>query len=154
MLTSLYNESGTAILVQPDFEYTCFDKKMNASRTVTIRNYAVENEYWVAKSDTIYIRAKHGAELNSQISLLLKYVQKKMKYPNEAFNKGVEGTVRLSFIVNREGEIVNITPLTSIGYGLEQAGVQLLEKYKMFGKIFYNKKPINLYFEFPLRFAI
>ena len=50
------------------------------------------------------------------------------KYTEAARQAGVEGTVVLDLIVQADGHTANITVVSSLGYGLDQAAVTALER--------------------------
>ena len=56
-----------------------------------------------------------------------RYLKKEMRYPDAARENGVEGTLSLSFYINASGRPENITVLNSLGYGLDEEAIRLLE---------------------------
>ena len=66
----------------------------------------------------------------------------------------IEGRVFVSFITNRQGEIIDykLTFDKKIGYGLEEEALRLFELYKKFGIIKYKNRPISAYYTVPIYF--
>lgn len=57
------------------------------------------------------------------------YVAKKFKMPKEAESKNINGKLVLNFIVERDGSISEIIVLKSLGYGIDEEGIRVLQKY-------------------------
>jgi len=60
----------------------------------------------------------------------------------------------IGFIVDKTGMITQIKPLTNIGFGLENASIDLLKKYKKWGVLYLNSKPISCYFTLPFTYRL
>lgn len=152
VLTKFFSEDGENLLLKGTFKYSYFDSYMNLERIVEVEKCIITREYWINKQDTIFNRAKFADNMNEQVNTFYRYISRKLKYPNEAFDKKIEGDVMVSFIVDKTGEITQIKPLTEIGYGLETSAVELIMKYKKWGKIIVDNNPVNCYLRLPVRY--
>ena len=56
------------------------------------------------------------------------YIFKNLKYPAEAMEREIQGTVRLSFIVEKDGSVSNITIVNSVGGGCDNEAVRLMQE--------------------------
>lgn len=56
-----------------------------------------------------------------------KFLNKKLIYPYQAKKVGKEGTVMISYIVNRDGRMSNFKPQSAHGYGLEDEAIRVLK---------------------------
>ncbi len=56
------------------------------------------------------------------------WASKRVKYPSEATKKGIQGTVRLSFIVEKDGSIGNIEVIESPDEALSKEAIRVVEK--------------------------
>ncbi|HLG38033.1 MAG TPA: energy transducer TonB [Chitinophagaceae bacterium] len=63
-------------------------------------------------------------------------------------------TVMLQFIVNKEGKVSDIKPLTNQGYGTEQEVVRLLRLSGSWEPAMLDGKPVNAYRKQPVTFMI
>lgn len=76
-------------------------------------------------------------------------------YPVEAERKRIQGTVVVSFVVEKDGSISEVTALNKIGGGCEEAAVRLIKKMPKFtpGK---NGKgePIRVQYAQPVTFKM
>jgi len=150
VLTMFNSLDGENLLGKGDFVYSYFDNTMNMSRVVDIKNGRISKEYWTSNNDTIYNSADFDKKFYKQVNAFINYISANLSYSNEALAHHIEGNVRISFIVNKNGEITQIKPLTNIGFGLEDKSIDLISKYKKWGIITIDKKPVSCYFRFPL----
>jgi gliding motility-associated GldM-like protein/TonB-like protein len=63
-------------------------------------------------------------------------------------------TVMVQFVVNKEGGISDIKPLTSIGYGMEQEVVRILKQSGSWEPAMLDGKPVNAYRKQPVTFMV
>lgn len=62
--------------------------------------------------------------------------------------------VIVQFIVNKEGGISDIKPLTKEGYGMEQEVVRIMKKSPSWTPAIMNGKPVNAYRKQPVTFMV
>lgn len=154
VLTVFNSLEGENLLVEGDFVYSYFDNSMNMNRFVDVKTDRISKEYWVSNNDTIYNSADFDKKFKKQISAFLNYIYANQSYSNEALDNRIEGLVKISFIVDKNGEITQIKPLTNIGFGLEDISINLISRYKKWGIITINKLPVSCYFRFPIKYKL
>ena len=59
-----------------------------------------------------------------------KEISKNLKYPEEAIEKQIEGTVYLSYVVNNMGDIEDIKVINGIGHGCDEEAMRLISLLK------------------------
>ena len=77
-----------------------------------------------------------------------------MKYPALARENEIEGTVVVSFIVTKNGEIENIEIMRDIGAG---CGESVLKAMKKLGKFYpgkHNGRPVSVIYRLPVKFTL
>ncbi|MEX2566662.1 MAG: TonB family protein [Cyclobacteriaceae bacterium] len=84
----------------------------------------------------------------------LDYISTNLKYPSEAKNRGKEGTVYLSFIVSKTGDIENIELLRSIDRHLEQEAIRLLSEAPNWYPGEQRGKKVAVKMRVPIRFKL
>lgn len=89
---------------------------------------------------------------------LLKFVYGNVKYPDSALVKGIEGQVVVRFVVKTDGTIDDLNIVREIGGG---CGAEVLRVMNMMNEqgIKWNPgrqagKPVNVYFNLPVKFNI
>jgi protein TonB len=79
---------------------------------------------------------------------LYTYLNNSIKYPQEAQQKGIEGTVRVKFIVNENGSITHAKATNNtIGYGLEQEAIRAISEMPRWKPGRNNGIPIKVYYQ-------
>ena len=59
---------------------------------------------------------------------MAKYIATHLKFPAEAKEREIQGTVRLSFVVETDGSVSNIVIVNSVGGGCDQEAIRLLQE--------------------------
>ncbi|WP_299673695.1 energy transducer TonB [uncultured Tenacibaculum sp.] len=86
---------------------------------------------------------------------LKKHVIKNFAYPVEALDNNIEGIVYVSFIINSEGDIVNIKAKgPNNGKILEIAAKRLVEKLPKLKAGYKDNKRVNTKYQFPIEFSL
>ena len=57
-----------------------------------------------------------------------KYIASNLKFPAEAKEREIQGTVRLSFVVETDGSVSNIVVVNSVGGGCDNEAIRLLQE--------------------------
>jgi protein TonB len=57
-----------------------------------------------------------------------KFVRENLKYPELAIKEGVEGSVRLQFVVSKDGSISHIKVIAGIGSGCDEEAVRIVKQ--------------------------
>lgn len=85
---------------------------------------------------------------------MMKFLQKNIKYPAEAREINLTGTVYLSFVVTSGGEISNVKVLRGIGGGCEEEAVRVVQKMPVWNPGQQNGNPVNVQFTLPVTFKL
>lgn len=89
------------------------------------------------------------------IKQLEKHVQENFAYPLDAINADIQGTVAISFVINKQGKVVDIkTKGPDNGEILEAAAQRLIEKLPNFKPALKDNVPVNTKYEFPIHFKL
>lgn len=84
-----------------------------------------------------------------------KFINENMKYPPYAIENGIQGTVYLSFVLNPEGKMEDITLLRGVSKGLDEEAIRLLkltEGLWSIGK--HAGRPVHVKQNIPVRFRL
>ncbi|OKL39920.1 hypothetical protein A3841_16235 [Pontibacter flavimaris] len=86
---------------------------------------------------------------------MMKFLGKNIRYPKQAQDSGTEGLVVLSFVVENDGSLHDITVLKSLGDGTDEEAtrvVKMMEGKWSPGR--QNGKAVPVRYTMPIRFAI
>jgi protein TonB len=83
-----------------------------------------------------------------------KFLQKNIHYPPQASEAGVQGKVFLSFIVEMDGRLSNITVERGIGSGLSEEAVRVLKLAPAWKPGIQNGHKVRVKYTIPINFVI
>ena len=84
------------------------------------------------------------------------FLAKTIKYPKEAFEAKKQGTVYVSFVIEKDGTLSDIksTGKAPLGYGMEQEALRVVSLSKPWNPGQLNGKPVATQFSLPVKFAL
>ncbi|WP_026461820.1 energy transducer TonB [Adhaeribacter aquaticus] len=85
---------------------------------------------------------------------MFRYLGKNIKYPNVALRNQLEGTVTLQFVVNKEGEISDITVLKPLGGGTDEEAIRVVKSMPKWTPGRQNGRAVSVRYTLPVRFKI
>lgn len=87
-------------------------------------------------------------------SELYKYLQQNIKYPPMARESGITGTVYVRFIVDKRGNISNVTLLRGIGGGCDEEAIRVVSGMPAWNPGKQNGMAVPVYFTLPVKFIL
>lgn len=81
----------------------------------------------VYQEDKVFTKVDIPAEFPGGVQGWTEYLQKNLRYPNKAFKKGIQGVVKVQFVVDREGNILEVVALNDPGGGLAEESVRIIK---------------------------
>ena len=84
----------------------------------------------------------------------MNYLAESLKYPEEAKERGIEGTVVMAFIVNSDGTISDIETLRSIGGGCDQEAMRVIQNAPKWTPGQLGGKAVRVRMRLPLQFKL
>lgn len=89
---------------------------------------------------------------------MLEYLYKNIRYPAEAKEKGVQGRVVVSFVVEKDGSISNVKVVRDIGAGCGEESIRVVNSMdELAGKWIPGKmkgNPVRVQFNLPVSFRL
>lgn len=82
------------------------------------------------------------------------WVNSKLRYPEDARNKGIEGTVLVNFTINEDGRLASMQILESPCQSLGMEALRVLAKSPKWTPGTINGKPVKVRYTFPIVFSI
>jgi TonB family protein len=84
----------------------------------------------------------------------LKYISENISYPTKAKEEGIQGTVYVTFIVEKDGSITNAKILRGIGGGCDEEVIRLIEEMPNWIPAKQNDKNVRVQFNMPVKFVL
>ena len=96
----------------------------------------------------------NAPEFPQGIDGLLDFIKVNLVYPQEAIDAGIEGLVYVGFCVETDGSITGIKLLRGIGYGCDEAAMDVVRKMPKWKPGMQGGKPIRVSWMFPVKFEL
>ena len=87
-------------------------------------------------------------------SALMNYIASNLKYPSAAQDQGIQGLVMLRFVVTGTGEVGEIQVLKSLGPSCDREAIRVVKSLPRFTPGRKQGKPVNVWFQLPVRFEL
>jgi TonB family protein len=84
----------------------------------------------------------------------VKFIASNLQYPKGAYNKGIQGTVYLTFVVDVDGSITDVKVLRGIESSLDEEAVRLVSIMPKWSPGKVGNIPVRVQFNMPIRFII
>jgi len=83
-----------------------------------------------------------------------KYLMENLRYPTNAQQKGIEGTVIVAFVVNTDGTTTDIEILRSVGGGCDEEVIRIVQGSPKWTPGMQRGTPVRTRMRLPLRFML
>ena len=80
-------------------------------------------------------------------------IGKSIKYPKKALKAGIEGTVYVSFVINKAGDIEAVDVVRGIGGGCDEEAIRVIRELKRWKPAIERGKIVKSRFVLPLKFG-
>ncbi|MBO5626662.1 MAG: energy transducer TonB [Prevotella sp.] len=107
-----------------------------------------------AQTDKVYDRVEVMPEFPGGMQGLFEYMQNNVNYPKEAKNQKIEGRVIVSFIVEKDGSISEVHPLTAVHPLLDKEAIRLVNEMPRWKPGTEKGKAVRVSFALPVSFKL
>lgn len=125
------------------------DTKGNGDGTGTAKEGNGTNE-----DKEIYLGADEYPEFTGGAKAWSKYMERNLRYPSRAQDEGAAGKVFVSFVVEKDGSITDVSVIKGIGFGCDEEAIKVIKKSPLWkpGK---NKGiPVRVRYNMAINFQI
>lgn len=84
----------------------------------------------------------------------IRFLTDNLKYPQEAKENGIQGTVYLELFIDSGGQIVSINVLKGIGGGCDEESVRVCRLMPKWVPAFRNNLPVSVHFQIPVKYTL
>ena len=84
----------------------------------------------------------------------MKFLQENIKYPQMARESGIQGTVYVTFVVERSGAVTDVKILRGIGGGCDEEAVRVVKNMPKWEPGKQRGKPVRVQFNMPIKFTL
>jgi protein TonB len=108
----------------------------------------------VLDEDEIFTVVEQRPEFEGGYEALMMFVKQHMKYPPNARRMHVEGTVHVSFVVNKNGSISDVSVLRGISAECDAEAIRVVKLMPPWKPGRQNGRNVNVRFVLPLKFRL
>lgn len=83
-----------------------------------------------------------------------KFIQKNLRYPYMAQEKGVQGKVFVSFVIEKDGSVSDVALVKGIGAGCDEEALRVIKKSPRWKPGKQNKKEVRVRYNMPINYTI
>ena len=122
----------------------------------TIQAQVVIEDNAVVKEDEnqIFVFVEEYPEFPNGEENLYKYLGSNIKYPHDALENGIQGTVVVKFVVEKDGSISNVKAVRKIGGGCDEEAVRVVKRMPRWKPGKQSGKPVRTEFTLPIQFKL
>lgn len=84
----------------------------------------------------------------------VEFINKNIKYPTIAQESGIQGTVYVSFVVNKDGKIVDVQVVRGVHQSLDNEAIRVVKAMPPWVPGEQRGKPVRARFTLPIRFTL
>ncbi|MCA8832186.1 energy transducer TonB [Hymenobacter pini] len=99
-----------------------------------------------------FIHVEEMPEFAGGTAALTKYLQRNLHYPSQALRAGVEGKVFISFTVNADGTIQDVTVLKGLGFGTDEEASRVIRQMPAWKPGYQNHHAVPVRYSLPITF--
>jgi|GEM_PF-1105251 len=82
------------------------------------------------------------------------HIANNLRYPAQAEEKKIQGDVKVSFVVEKDGSLTNIVAETKLGFGLEEEAIRLFKVTRRWNPSIKKGKPVRVKLTHVVKFTL
>ena len=139
--------------VEIEDELVLEETEADQDTEVSIDAFAQEEEE--EEEAEVFVRVENMPEFQGGgINAFRKWVQQNLDYPTIAAENGIEGTVYVRFVVDKDGSISNVQVLRSVDPSLDKEAVATVQSAPEWEPGSQRGKPVRVQFNLPIVFQL
>lgn len=108
----------------------------------------------VEAEEEVLLFAEESPEYPGGAGAMYGYIGKSIRYPSQAKRMGLEGTVVLAFVVEKDGSISNVSAVRGIGGGCDEEAARVVASMPKWKPAKQNGKSVRMRFTLPVKFQL
>lgn len=143
--------------VKIDSDFNPFDTEFDESAAVDVYDYVESSageEEEVEEEQVIYFAEEMPSFQGGDLNKFRDYVQKNTKYPEAAAEMGIQGRVRVSFVVEKDGRVSNVKVISGVDPLLDREAVRVVQSSPRWEPGKQRGKPARVGYNIPVVFYL
>ncbi len=84
----------------------------------------------------------------------IRFLQENIQYPQMARESGIQGTVYVTFVVEKNGNVTDVRVLRGIGGGCDEEAIRVIKAMPRWNPGKQRGKPVRVQFNMPIKFTL
>jgi periplasmic protein TonB len=125
-----------------------------ADQAVTKQDSTSSAKEKTLEQDQLFEIVEEMANFPGGMAAMMQFIARNLVYPKEAMDYGIEGTVVIEFIVEKNGSLSNYRILRDIGGGCGEAVIDVFKLMPLWEPAKQRDKPVRLKMKAPVKFKL
>jgi TonB family protein len=110
----------------------------------------------LAQDDNVYsfVAMKNPPTYPGGMADFYKFISNTIQYPKSAKDENIQGTVYISFVVEKDGSLADIKVDRKLGSGTDEEAIRVLKLSKRWNPGLLDGNPVKVKYNIPVRFSI
>jgi periplasmic protein TonB len=150
-------EPSTELVIVDDDVEVDDDFKIDVEATIEtqVREFIpVVYEEEEVDENYIFEIVEENPEFPGGNEAMMKYLRDNTRYPVIAREAGIQGTVFVTFVVERDGSVTNVSVLRGIGGGCDEEAVRVVRSMPKWKPGKQRNQPVRVQYRMPIRFVL
>jgi len=105
-----------------------------------------------AGPDKVFTVVQQQPEFNGGFDAMVQFIKENLRYPAEARQQGIEGTVYASFIVEKDGSISDVTVVRGLSPACDEEVIRMMKLMPNWIPGRHNGEDVRVKFVLPIKF--
>ncbi len=110
--------------------------------------------YLNENNEQIFTYVEQPPRFPDGFKALYQYLGENLEYPEAASKAKVQGKVHLTFVVGTDGSVSDVKVMKGIGFGADEAAMEVIKKMPRWEPGIQNKTPVNVKYNLPITFVL
>jgi len=148
VISDIINVVKNETKITTDFDFAEFGDEDINIQAATVEEEVIQEEeiFFVAEDMPTF----QGGDLNT----FRNWVNEKLRYPPVASENGIQGTVTVKFVIERDGSLTNIEVLRSPDNSLSEETIRVLKTSPKWQPGRQRGNPVRVAFNLPVQFRL
>ena len=101
-----------------------------------------------------FVSLTNPPQYNGGMKKFYEFIGENIKYPEEAVKNKIQGSVLMSFVVEKDGTLSNIKVDRKVGYGTDEEAIRVLSLSEKWSPGLLNGKAVRVKYNIPVKFTL
>jgi len=106
------------------------------------------------REEALFITVEQQPEYPGGMAALGAFIQKNLKYPQQAIRSDMSGRVFVSFVVNTNGSLTDVQVLKGIGFGCDEEALRVIRQMPRWKPGMQSGRAVRVRYNLPVAFTL